>query len=227
MKMKRSNQFLVLFGLITLAVLFLTNFNLVQEYNKIDLSDPFKNYVSLTTKPYSVLILSGSNGYPIEVRNEGGNGLKVLRSRVDHVVQNVISDTLFIEFTGANISRQQSRETNTPPSIIIQRETLPEIIAADIHGKISSFVAQKMSLTLKGDALIEIKDSHFKAMDVNLSHQAQIEFSNRNSTDSLLLTMSNTSVVFLKNINLQYIEQNLGDSISLVLSNDVFNSLVE
>ncbi|MEM8892712.1 MAG: hypothetical protein AAGD28_32325, partial [Bacteroidota bacterium] len=97
--MKKSNQFLLILGSIILSMMLFTNFNLVGEYKKIDLSDPFKNYISLDVEPYAVLKLSGSNGYPIEVRQTDESELKFLRSRTEHVKHRIHADTLFISFT--------------------------------------------------------------------------------------------------------------------------------
>lgn len=225
--MKKSNQFLILVGLLTAFMMFFTNFNLVEEYKKIDLSDPFKNYISLKTEPYSVVKLSGSNGYPIELRQADENELKLLRSRIEHVKHSIREDTLFIEFTGARISKQQSQSSNSPAAIIIQPSTLAEIIATDIHCKISDFEAEELKLSLKGNALSEIKDCYFNHMEVSISQHGHLEFFHQNSIDSLALSMANSSVAFLKEVNLQYIQQDLGDSIAIVLSNDVFSALVE
>ena len=174
MNMKKSNQFLASLGLLTFIMICYTNFNLVREYKKIDLSDPFKNYLSLPSIPHSVLKLSGSNGYPI----------------------------------------------------VIQRNVLSEIIISDIHCKIADFDAEELRLTVNGNALSEIKDCHLNTMNVEVSNNGHLEFFHENSVDSLQLAMSNTSSVYLKNVNLHHIEQDLTDSVSIILSNDVFTALV-
>ena len=227
MNIKNSNQFLASFGLLTLIMIGFTNFNLVREYKKIDLSDPFKNYLSMPSIPHSVLKFSGSNGYPIEIRYSDVNTIKVLRSRVEHVHQNITADTLYIDFTGANISKNQSQYSNTPPAIVLQRNVLPEIIISDIHCKIADFDAEELRLTVKGNALCEIKDCHLNTMNVEVSNNGHLEFFHENSVRSLQLAMRNTSSAYLKNVNLHHIEQDLTDSVSIILSNDVFNALVK
>ena len=225
--MKKSNLFLTILGILTCSMMVFTNFNLVEAYKEIDLSDPFKNYLSLDTQPYSVLKLSGTNGYPIEVKYADENGLKVLRSRTEHLKHSIQADTLFIEFTGARITKQQSQFSKAPAAIIIQRNTLPEIIAEDIHCRIADFEGSKMNLRIHGQALAEIKDCHLNHMQVDISEQGHLEFFHQNSIDSLQLNMANTSVAFLKNVNLRHIQQDLSDSVSIVLSNHVFSALVE
>lgn len=225
--MKKSNQFLAILGLLTLLMMLFTNFNLVQAYKKIDLSDPFKNYLPFQAEPYSVLILSGSNGYPIELKSAEEDGLMVLRSRREHLKYKSHADTLFIEFTGARISKQQSQSSDAPAAIIIQRRTPPEIIAADIHCKISDFAREEMKLRIEGNALTEIKNCQLNRMKVDIHQQGHLEFFGKNKIDSLQLRMTNTSVAFLRNVNLHHIEQDLSDSIAIVLSNHVFSSLLE
>ena len=226
MKIKRSNQFLAILGLLTFSILFFINLKLVEEYKKIDLSDPFKNYFSLDVEPYAVLKLSGSNGYPIEVNYAAENGLKVLRSRKNHMKHSMHGDTLCIEFTGASISKQQSQFSKTAAAILIHRNTLPKIIATDIHCRISDFDTDQLYLRLKGHALSEIKGCYLNRMKVDISQQGQLEFFHQNSIDSLELSMANTSVAFLKNVNLHHITQDLSDSVSIVLSNHVFSTLL-
>ena len=225
--MKKSNLFLTILGLLTCAMMVFTNFNLVQAYKKIDLSDPFKNYLPFQTEPYSVLILSGSNGYPIELKYAEEDGLMILRSRTEHLRRRSHGDTLFIEFTGARISKQQSQSSNAPAAVIIQRSLLPEISASDIHVKISDFEKDDLELKIGGNALTEIKNCQFNRMKVDLSQQGHLEFFAQNSVDSLQLSMANTSVAFLKNVNLHHIQQELSDSIAIVLSNHVFRDLIE
>lgn len=225
--MKKSNQFLAILGLLTLFMVLFTDVKLVQAYKKIDLSDPFKNYISLELGPYAVLKLSGSNGYPIEVNYADEDELKVLRSRTEHVNHSIHKDTLFIEFTGARISKQQNQSSNSPAAIIIQKSRIPEIIATDIHCRISDFEIDEMKLSLEGHAISEIKDCQLGRMKVNIAQQGHLAFYHQNRINSLVLKMENASVAFLKNVNLHHIEPDLGDSVSLVLSNHVFNALVE
>lgn len=225
--MKKSNQFLTVFGLVTFLMLLYTDFNLAQEYSRIDLSDPYKNYISLPFEPYTVLHLSGTNGYPIEIRYAEDDGLRALRSRTGHIIQRASSDTLFIEYTGTNISQEQSRHTDTPPAIIIEKHTLPEVIATDVHCQIVDFDTDTVYMTIKGRGYTEIQDCHLGSLNVEISHDGHLGFLRQNSVDSLHLAMHNTSVAFLKNVNLRHIEQDLSDSVSIVLSNDVFNTLAQ
>ncbi|MEM6800564.1 MAG: hypothetical protein AAF696_04120 [Bacteroidota bacterium] len=225
--MKKSNRFLMVLGLFTLLMMLFTNFNLVEAYKKIDLSDPFKNYISMEAQSYRVLKLSGSNGYPIEIRQADENTCMLLRSRREHVKLRIHADTLFIDFTGASISKQQSQASPTSPAIIIQTNSIQEILATDVHCRISDVSRDEMKLSLAGHALSELKDCHLNRMQLDIVQQAHMEFLHQNSIDSLELRMANTSIAFLKNVNLDHIKQDLGDSVSVVLSNYVFRDLVE
>ena len=227
MKMTKSNQFLAMLVLLTSSMMLFTNFNLAKEYEKIDLSDPFKNYISLESKPFSVLKLLGSNGYPIEVRQSDVNEIKVLRSRIDHVIQKTHADTMSLEFTGASISKQQSQLSTSPPAIVILRTSIQEIIATDVHCKIADFAMDNMKVTVNGEALAEIADCHLSKLKAEIAQQGHLEFFHQNSIDSVQLTMKNSAVAFLKNVTLHHIDQDLGDSVSIVLSNRVFDSLIE
>lgn len=225
--MKKSNQFLFALGSVSVFLMVLINTDLAFEYQKIDLSDPLKNYVQTPVPTYTHIKLSGSNGYPIEIRQTGSSEMLVLRSRIDHVNYNLVADTLFIEFTGANISQHQSKEMDIPPAIILHGNILPTITATDVHCRITGFEARQLDLTTKGNSLVEIESCRFRCLNIHLSDQSELVFIHENRIDSLALNMVNTSVAILAEIDVKHIREDLGDSISIVLSNDLFSEILK
>lgn len=225
--MKKSNLFLITLGLIMIAGMFSTNVILKKEYQKIDLTDPYKNYVSVASPSYSVLDISGSNGYPIEIVNKKTDDIKVLRSRLHHFKSNLKNDTLYIQFTGSNISMEQSYHTKTPPGIIIEKNVLSSIIITNIHNRISNFSNQDLKLILKGNSHMEISDFHLNTMDIDVKNNSQIEFLNINTVDSLHIKMENKSIAKLQKIDFKTIKHSLSDSITFVLSKDTFNNMLK
>ena len=58
-------------------------------------------------------------------------------------------------------------------------------------------------------------------------NKSQIAFLNRNWVDSLDINMANTTRANLQEIEFRTIKHTLSDSITLVLSKDTFNSILE
>ncbi|MEP0266716.1 hypothetical protein [Dokdonia sp.] len=225
--MKKGNLFLVIFGLILLTGMYATNHTLANEYQNIDLTDRYKNYVSIPSEAYSVLAISGSNGYPIEIAHAQTDAIKVLRSRVDHFKSNLINDTLFIEFTGSNIPMEQRFHSDTPSGIIIEKNTLSSILNINTHQRISGFSNQDLTLILEGNAFIEVSNCDVHTLDIDMKHRSQIGFSHKNTVDSLHIKMVNTSIARLQEIEFRAIQHTLSDSITVVLSKGVFNRVLE
>jgi hypothetical protein len=225
--MKKSNLFLMTLGLITIVGMFITNVLLKNEYVKIDLTDPYKNYISVPAESYSVLDISGSNGYPIEIVHKKTNDIKVLRSRLDHFKSNLRNDTLFIQFTGSNIPMDQRYHSSTPAGIVIEKNTLTTIVSTNTHNRISGFTNQDLKLVLKGNSLMEVNNCDINTMEIDTRNSSQIDFANENRVDSLVLKMANKSAASLQKIDFRTINHTLSDSITLVLSKDTFNSILK
>ncbi|WP_425076821.1 hypothetical protein [Psychroserpens sp. S379A] len=225
--MKKSNLFLIGLSIVVVAGMILTNVNLKKEYQKIDLTNPHKNYVSVAAEAYSVLDISGSNGYPIEVRYQKTNDIKVLRSRLSHFKSIVKNDTLFIEFTGSNISMQQRFNSNTPPGIIVGKNKLSSIEIADTHNRVSGFSNQDLKLVLKGNSYTEISDCNINLLEVDMKNNSQIEFVTTNTADSLDMTMRDKSIARMQEIHFQSLKHRLSDSVVVVLSKGVFKNILK
>lgn len=207
--------------------MFLTNLFLKMEYQKIDFEDPYKNYISVSSEPYSVLNLSGSNGYPIEIVQKNTDDIKVLRSRLDHFNSTVKKDTLFIEFSGSNISMQESSLNTTPSGIIIHKNNLESIISTNTHNKVSDFRNGDLSLISRGKSYSILQNCNLNTLSISTENESQIKFLEYNRIDSLSLKMDNSSVVNLSDIDFKKIHPVLSDSTTLVLTKDTFKHLLK
>nr|WP_297788836.1 DUF2807 domain-containing protein [uncultured Allomuricauda sp.] len=224
--MKTSTVFIVFLSITIAGVLLATNVSLKKEYEKIDLDDVFKNYVSVDSEPYSVLSISGSNGYPIEIVQKDTNAIKVLRSRLEHFKSVVKNDTLFIEFTGSNISMQQSFLTTTPSGIVIHKNNLSGIIATNTHQRVNGFKTEHFTLNLKGYSHVELQNCNAQTLSILMENESYLQFLEHNIADSISLKMTHTSVADLNDISFKKVHPVLGDSVALVLSKDVFKNLL-
>ena len=220
--MKSSNILSLALCLIVLSGMTYTNAVLKNEYQQIDLSDNFKNYVSHSMGSFSILDIKGSNGYPIEINKRNAGDVKVLRSRISHFSQQLVGDTLFIEFTGSNIPLDQSYSMNTPPGIIIEVESLSEIRTSQTYNRISDFSDQDLRITLKNSSIMEVANCKLDALNLVSNDDSQFVFSQNNTVHSLQLTMKDHSIGRLENINFSTFNHTLGDSITLVLSKNTF-----
>ena len=225
--MKKSNLYILGLVLVIITGMFASNSILKEEYQKIDLTDPYKNYLSVKSESYTVLDISGSNGYPIEIVHKKKNDIKVLRSRLNHFKKTLRNDTLFIKFTGSNIPLLQRYNTSTPAGIIIEKNILTDIISTNTHNRMSGFSNQDLKLNLLGNSLIEISDCDLNNMLIDMKNKSQIDFSSMNTVDSLNLIMANTSIASLQKIDFKTINHSLSDSITLVLSKSVFKNILK
>ncbi len=225
--MKPSNILsTILFSTLISGMIF-TNVILKNEFLKIDLNDKFKNYLSYNLQPFSVVDIEGSNGYPIEIKEGKSNDVKVLRSRKNHFNKKLIQDTLFIEFTGANISNEQSFSNETPTGIIIESNSLSKIIVSNTHNRIKGFSGKQMDIELKNSSTVEIAECNLNALNLSSSNNSQYIFSKNNIIDSLNLTMLDKSVGYLEQVNYTTLNHSLEDSITIVLSKNIFDKISE
>lgn len=225
--MKTSNVIITFFSVAISGVLFATNVSLKKEYEKIDLDDAFKNYVSVDSAPYSVLSISGSNGYPIEIVQKDTDAIKVLRSRLEHFKSVVKNDTLFIEFTGSNISMQQSFLSTTPSGIVIHKKNLSGIIATNTHQRVSGFNSDHLTMELKGNSYLELQNCNAQTLSILMENESYLQFLEHNIADSIYLKMTHTSVANLNDVTFKKVHPVLSDSVALVLSRDVFRNLLD
>ena len=225
--MKKSNLFILVLSIVCIAGLFTFNLKLKNEYLKIDLSDPFKNYISIGHQSYSVLDITGSNGYPIKVVQKGTNDVKVLRSRLNHFKSELKNDTLFIKFTGSNIPNEQSRNSATPYGIIIENKELVTFISTKTHNRFFNFKNKDLQIVLKGNSFMEMSNCNLNRLQISLENSSYINFLNKNEIDSLDLKMTHNSIASLQNIEFNTINHSLKDSVAIVLSKDAFNRVLK
>lgn len=225
--MKTSTIFITILSIVIIAGLFMSNTELKKEYLKIDLSDPYKNYVSVAHKPYTVLDISGSNGYPIQIVQKETNDIKVLRSRLNHFESELKQDTLCIKFTGSNIPPNQRYNSTTPYGIIIAHKGITSIISADTHNRVFGFKNDDLQITLKGNSFMEVNDCNLGNLNVKLEDTSYIDFISNNTADSLDLNMKDTSVASLQKLNTKTIHHVLKDSVTIILSKETFNTILK
>lgn len=225
--MKRSNAFISILCAVVIGGMFMSNSVLKQEFEKIDLSDPYKNYISIDHGSYSVLDISGSNGYPIQIVQKDSSDIKVLRSRLDHFEKELRNDTLFVKFTGSNVPLEQRYNSSTPYGIIIESNSLSTIISNNTHNRVFDFNNTDLQIFLKGNSFMEMSNCNVNTLEMDLEDSSYINFITQNKVDSLDLKMNQKSVASLQHIEFKSIHHSLSDSITIVLSKDAFNKILK
>ena len=225
--MKQSTIFSLGLLIATITGMAYTNAVLKNEYQKIDLNDTFKNYITYTAIEYSVLDIKGSNGYPIEIKSSNVNEIKVLRSRKNHFTKKLVGDTLFIEFSGSNISNEQAFSNETPPGIIIESSGIQKIITSNTFNRIMNFSSVDLEIELYHSSIADFSNCNLGILYLQSNNKSQFVFSENNRTDSLQLTMAGTSIGNLKEIEFSSMNHALEDSVILVLSKNTFTSILE
>lgn len=176
---------------------------------------------------YSVLNIKGSNGYPIEIKKGNTSEVKVLRSRQNHFKKTLVGDTLFIEFSGSNISKEQALHNETPPGILIENNRLTKIIASNIFCRIVDYSTQDLEIQLHDASIADFVECSMNDLNLLSRDNSQFIFSKNNSIDTLDLTMNGASIGNLNEIEFQKLTHALDDSVILVLSKNTFRRIHE
>lgn len=179
---KASNIASLSLLMVLLTSMVWVNTELEKVYLEIDLNDELRNYLPIKTADFKLLKISGSNGYPIEIK-KGTEEMRMLRSRVSQFQHQVSGDTLIIEFTGARVSPSTLADTNTLAGLIIYSEQLEALILTNTHNRISGLDQEVLTLKLEGESYTELSDNRMRELHIEASDASSFEFRNENSAD--------------------------------------------
>lgn len=225
--MKPGNIALSALIIMLLASMTWVNTELRTVYYEIDLTDKLRNYQPVEIAEYSVLEISGSNGYPVEIQQGAENETKILRSRMSQFEYKVTGDTLAIHFSGALVSPSTLVNTTTPAGIIISASKLKGIVLEDTHNRISGFDQGTLSLLLKGSSYTEFSDNHIDSFSLKAAGNSNFTFTTKNTADTALFTLMGASVGFLEGLSYHAFEPVLEDSALIVLSKNALRELIQ
>jgi len=225
--MKASNIALSVLIIALLTSMVGVNTALEKVYSEIDLTDKLRSYTVLEFSEFKVLKISGSNGYPIDIKQSESAEIRVLRSRVSHFEHRTSGDTLIIHFSGARVSHSALPNTTTPAGLIISSDNLSALILTNTHNRISGLDQAALSLTLAGEAYTELSDNRLGMLRVQASGGSSFEFRNENMADTALLTLKHKSVGFLDGLSYHELQPVIEDSALVVLSKNALNEFVK
>lgn len=227
MRMKTSNIALSALVLLLLTSMAWVNTRLKKVYAEIDLTDKLRSYLPLEVGKFRVLKISGSNGYPIDIRSGETEGIQVLRSRVSQFEHKMIGDTLFIHFSGARVSPAALPNTTTPAGLIISSAKLKDMILTNTHNRISGLDQGDLSLTLSGSSYTELLDNSLNRLTVTANDASSFEFRNENRAHTAEISLNDQAVGFLDGLRYHELKPVMEDSALVVLSKNALNQLVK
>lgn len=225
--MKTGNIALSILLIILLTSMVWVNTELRTVYYNIDLTDKLRNYQSIEVDDYSILKISGSNGYPVEILSSEENEVKVLRSRMSQFQHRMAGDTLIIDFAGARVSSSSLAHSTTPAGIIISCSNLTGIVLTDTHNRISGLDQNQLSLILRGSSYTELSNNLFGTLSLQAEANGNFEFKNENRSDTVLLGLTGGSVGFLEGLSYHVFKPTLEDSALIVLSKNALRELMQ
>lgn len=225
--MKTSHLYTISLAIIFMIGMGLCDYSLILETQRINLKDQFNNYSKVSKANFSVLHLSGSNGYPIHIRQSDSNAVRVLRSRLQHFDSQLQNDTLYINFRGANIPQYQAFDSKTPAGIVIDHPHLSSIISENTHNKIQGFKHQNISIHLSGTATALLEQCHMRHLGINASNNSQFHLLRSNTIDSLNISMSDHSIGHFEGLNFKHLSPVIQDSAQWILSKKIIEQILK
>jgi hypothetical protein len=223
--MKKSNAALLGLALTLLVGMVVTGFILKQEAAKIDLRDLSRNYFIENVAAFKVLKVSGSNGYPIEIKHGNINSISVLRRRKSFLKTIVQGDTLEIIFSGANMPPDQAGQSTTPAGVIIKSNSVAQIRIKDTYNRIKGFRQGRLDMRLEGNSSADFLNCHFSILTIAAKNNSRFGFKHQNTADTINFRLANNTLAYLKNISFSVLQHQVGDSATVVLSNQSLTQL--
>lgn len=225
--MKKATIYLICLSICFIMGMFLTNINLKQAYLQIDLSDPYKNYIHTCIHPLKAVKISGSNGYPIDIKQKESNEIKFLKSRQEHIQKKISNDTLYIKFTGANKTRQTGDDSDAAAAIILELQHLPPVYVKNTFHRISGFKQKEVHLYLNGQAEIALYDCNANYMVVSSNNNSHIAFIKNNYMNTLDIRLQEYANAYFKQLQCTNFYPTLGDNVSMVFSKSSLEALLK
>lgn len=225
--MKSGNIALSILVLLLLTSMVWVNTQLKEVYHEIDFTDKLRSYLTIETDQYSILKVSGSNGYPIDIKQSENPSISVLRSRASQLEHRIEGDTLIIRFSGARVSPASLAATTTPAGLIISSSKLSGVILTDTHNRVTGFSQPSFTLDLRGESYTEITDNQASTLRVKASQRSSFEFYNKNTADTAYITLKDNSVGFLDGLSYHRLQPAMEDSSLMVLSKSALQALIK
>jgi hypothetical protein len=171
--MKLSTILLLTVLIIVTFSLFASNYILKLEYNKIDRTDPFWNYSTISEKPFKHLVIKGGYRGNMLFEPSEKNSVKMSQWKLKdfkNISTNISNDTLYINFP-TDFLKEYTKNFYSPFTYEILIISAPEILS--INGTDAKLTCKKMKqenylINLNGKSSVELESS------TNKIHQLDI-----------------------------------------------------
>lgn len=215
--MKPSNKLLAILMTVLVICTIVTDFILNQAYSKINLNDPFKNYLRLKIIPFKVLMIKGGNGYSIVINQSSEYEMKVLNSRKSFLSTVQKQDTLFVEFKVASNQAGQPIE-RLAKGLLISCPQVGLISFSGTSNIIQDYTSDKLQVEQSHNAVTRFNDSKINDLYLTGIHNSIFDFTLDNRISNLSFSLANTSRIYLKNVLFTQLHPTLTDSAQMILT---------
>jgi hypothetical protein len=213
--MKKSSQVMLLLVILFLSGVVLTDHMLVINYAKIDLKDPYKNFGDIAVKPFKALIISGGDSYGIQIKKGDSFNVKLLDSRRTFFRILKQGDTLSLRFDVA--SRSPGQAFDAVNGLIITVPLLSYIHLGGTRTAISGFQQDSLIIEQGTQARTVLTQLTVRYLSITGSSNSLVDCQGGNIAEQMVVNLSNTASVLMKDIRYHAFSPDLKDASTLVL----------
>jgi hypothetical protein len=224
--MKKSTWLMLSLSFVMLTGMVSTNLLLRESYLKINLDDPFKNYVNIPVKPFDVLQLNGGNSYAIHVRQADHFHIKVMKSRQTFLKDTAQGDTLSLVFT-VPLNSQLREIHQLPVGVIIYLPRVRKISCDGTSLIIDTLLMKSLDLTLSGKSTAMLSHITLEFLFARVMNNSLLLFQKENKAGNLSLVISGDAAVSLKGIDFDKFSPEINDTGKMVFYRSSLQSLVK
>jgi hypothetical protein len=213
--MKPSIQLLLALVLLIIGGLFVTKYQLKQDYAAIDRTDPFYAFETTSDLNFSHINVSGGN-YSQLIIEPGDNNLYIEKSHGEGIEYHLASDTLYILFDENHTIESNSRESRwanrSSALVIIQSDHLSSLVAnnASIEIDLSNTSNFESSITGYSKLAILNEDESLKALHIESHDQSSIRINKEGN------------ILALKELGLQLNDESIAEIYQTISDSAIF-----
>jgi hypothetical protein len=215
--MKTSNWLLAALLLVLFTATAATDFLLKDSYAKLNLNDPFKNYQTVPILPFKVLLVSGGNGYAIEVKQADTFDMKVMNSRKGFLKTTQRNDTLIIQFTVSGNGNVQMAG-KLPKGLLIACPAARVFSFTGTSTILRDWQSDSLQLEQAGNAVTSFNNVHARHFLLKGTQNSFFDFNTGNRADQLSFNLENNAAIYLNNILVRDVRPHMKDEAKIILS---------
>jgi hypothetical protein len=223
--MKASNKLIFILVLFLFVILLFADFTLRNEYARINVNDPFKNYKKLEIRPFRFLSLTGGNGYAIRVVRGDSCSLKVMSSRMSFLTHSISGDTMYVDFRVPKLDFRGGDGSNTPIGLIVSCPNLSYLAVSGTLNFLDSLTLDSLNLVAKGSSIVVFKEDSITGLHVSGADISSIVFAGRNRFGSLSADLGGDCGLALNDANFLHFYPIVKDRARVVLSASSFRQI--